>query len=69
MPQYGKGNAKSKQIEILILVDENQGSEVERSVQQAEELASATEWEYQALTSKEEEDLNKLMKEVKFVLW
>ena len=36
-------------------------SDSDRSVDQAEELASAADWEYHALTDKEEADLSGLM--------
>ena len=36
-----------------ILDDGKQSTEVDRSVQQAEDMATAAEWEYQALTAKE----------------
>ena len=47
-----------------LLDDGKESAEVDRSVQQAEDMAKAAEWEYQALTEKEGDDLETLMGQV-----
>ena len=47
------------------LLEANRGAnDVDRSVQQAEDLAKTADWEYQALTEKESDDLENLMSQV-----